>query len=111
MESFDAKRIGAPWDHEPESRKCLQINETTGRFMESEVSFLERIAAMNLVALSSFAPPRSVTAEYSDAPPWEVARWKDWFRLATCALIGEPRGFPLGRFVLFGSQPGTVGRT
>jgi len=82
-----------------------------GRFMESEVSFLERIAAMNLVALSSFAPPRSVTAEYSDAPPWEVARWKDWFRLATCALIGEPRGFPLGRFVLFGSQPGTVGRT
>ena len=33
MESFDAKRIGAPWGHEPESRKCLQINETTGRFM------------------------------------------------------------------------------
>jgi hypothetical protein len=77
------------------------------RFMEREVSFLERIEPMNLVEWSSFAPPRSVTAEWSDAPPLEVARWGDWFRLATCALIGEPRGFPLGRFVLFGSQPGT----
>jgi hypothetical protein len=84
---------------------------TRGRFMGSEVSFLERIEPMNLVGWPSFAPPRSVTAQYSDAPPMEAARWEDWFWLATCALIGEPQGFPLGRFVLFGSQPGTGGRT
>jgi hypothetical protein len=80
--------------------------------MESfDLQLWTRIGAMNRIGSAWFAPPRSMTAECSDAPPWEVARWKDWFRLATCALIGEPKGFPLGRFVLFGSQPGTVGRT
>jgi hypothetical protein len=45
---------------------------------------------------------RSVTAYSFDAPGVRVARRLDWFRLATCVLIGE-LGFPLERFVLFGS--------
>jgi hypothetical protein len=36
-----------------------------------------------------FSPSRSVTAKHSDAPA-RVARWVDWFRLATYVLIGEP---------------------
>jgi len=44
---------------------------------------------MNLVDRYLFAPPRSVTAKHYDAPA-RVARWRDWFRLATCVLTGEP---------------------
>src|SRR6266576_3834959 len=44
---------------------------------------------MNPVDRQSFAPPRSVTAQYYDASA-RTARWADWFRLATCVLIGEP---------------------
>ena len=44
---------------------------------------------MNLVEGRSSARPRSVTVQYFDAP-LGAARWEDWFRLATCALIGEP---------------------
>lgn len=44
---------------------------------------------MNLVASQPSALPRSVTVQYYDAP-LGAARWVDWFRLATCALIGEP---------------------
>jgi len=43
---------------------------------------------MNLVDRRWFAPPRSVTAYDYDAPA-RVARWVDWFRLATYVSIGE----------------------
>jgi hypothetical protein len=44
---------------------------------------------MNPVDQHPSAPLRSVTAQYYDASA-RAARWKDWFRLATCVLIGEP---------------------
>ena len=43
---------------------------------------------MNLIELCVFGPPCSVTAMGSEAPA-RVARWEDWFRLATCVLNGE----------------------
>jgi len=43
---------------------------------------------MNLGEWRWFASRRSVTAQHYDAPA-RAARWEDWFRLATCALIGE----------------------
>ncbi len=47
-----------------------------------------RVGTMNLIDRPSSALPRSVTAQCSDAPA-RAARWVDWFRLATCVLIGE----------------------
>jgi hypothetical protein len=60
---------------------------------------------MNLIEYPTFALPRSMTAKIFDALA-RVARWGDWFRLATCVLFGEPLSFPLERFVLFGFLTG-----
>jgi hypothetical protein len=106
--------------HSAKAAPCLTTNEPSpirGRFMGSLHSFLARIGTMNLVCPAfRDAPPRNVTASYFEAAS-RAARWVDWFRPATCVLIGdlalsrERAGFPLERLVLFGSWPGTAVRT
>src|SRR5690348_2081671 len=65
---------------------------------------------MNLVDRTTFAPSRSVTAKHSDAPA-RVARWVDWFRLATYVLIGEPLASRWRDLFFLDSWPGTVAWT
>jgi len=49
--------------HEPENRKCLEIDGTVFRFMGSpDLQNRRRIVAMNLPVSRRFAPPRSMTA-------------------------------------------------
>lgn len=62
---------------------------------------------MNLINRPTFAPSRSVTAKHSDAPA-RVARWRDWFRLATYVLIGEPWASRWRDLFFLDSWPGTV---
>src|SRR6266496_4749132 len=65
---------------------------------------LSRIRTMNLIGFGLFVSSRSMTALHYDAPA-RVARWKDWFRLATCVLIGE-LVLPAGEICSFGILAG-----
>ena len=89
-------------------RGAQRTARPTRQFMGSpDVQFWTRIGAMNLLAMGASVLPRSMTALSFDAAA-RLARWVDWFRSATRVSIGEPQGFPLERFVLSGSWPGTA---
>src|SRR6185436_2698480 len=76
-------------------------NRPSGFMGSLDLQNWTRLGTMNLIDPGPFASPRSVTAVHSDAPA-RAARWGDWFRSATRALIGDRLvAIPAGKICSF----------